>query len=180
MAQNNLKNWISKPKTNQILISFSIPRTLNQVEKKLGIKQLKLKPYLENNLLLSLNSNGKKGIFYTLTDKARKLLKLPKSAIDAKLDWNLISFVLSSPKQRLVFLKKMNGDSEKTSEEIRKKCSALNPLLHRSSAKTILKELTQKGLVESKLIGRKRYYWLNNFGREISNRLQNKTSTLNI
>jgi predicted transcriptional regulator len=42
-----------------------------------------------------------------------------------------------------------------------------NPSLTRTSVKGILKELIKKGLIESELTGRKRYYWISERGRMI-------------
>ena len=47
-----------------------------------------------------------------------------------------------------------------TSENIRKRASKINSRLTRISTKEILKELINKGLVETEITARKRYYWI--------------------
>jgi predicted transcriptional regulator len=54
---------------------------------------------------------------------------------------------------------------KRPSEDIRKRCVRLNPCLTRISTKTVLSELINKGLVESKMNGKYRNYWLSEKGR---------------
>lgn len=167
MKKRGVAEWIHQPAINQILLCFFVPKTPREVEKKLGIKKLKLKLFLEKNLLKSLNPGARKGRFYTLTNKARGLLKVsvPKKGISK--DWNIIGWIRASPRQRLVVLKTM--DSEKrTSEEIREKTTKFSPHLTRISTKGILKELVSKGLVETELNEKKRYYWISDRGKLIA------------
>ncbi len=82
--------------------------------------------------------------------------------------------MISSPMQRLVVLKTLSRDSMKrTSEDIRKKSSNLNPCLSRISTKSILKELISKELVDSEMgEDRRRYYWLTEKGWSIAREFQ--------
>lgn len=167
MNKRGVAEWVNQPKIKQILLAFSVPKTPRQAEEELGIKKLKLKPFLEKNLLESLNPEARKGRFYMLTGKARRLLKLPCSKKEGNKNWDLIGWIISSPKQRLVVLKTV--DSEKrTSEEIRERASQLNPHLSRTSIKGILKELISRGLVETKMYDRKRYYWISEKGKSFA------------
>ena len=140
MEKRGVADWIHQPKVNQIILSFSVPKTPRQVEKELGIKKLKLKPFLEKHLLELLNPEAKKARFYIMTNKARRLLKLPGSNKESNKNWDFIGWIMASPRQRLVVLKIVDSE-KKTSEEIREKASRLNPHLTRISTKGILKEL---------------------------------------
>ena len=102
MRKRKLTDWIHQPKINHILLSFSVPKTPKQVEKELGIKKLKLKPFLDKHLIESLNPGAKKGRFYILTCKARRLLKLSSSKKESEKDWDLIGWIIASPRQRFV------------------------------------------------------------------------------
>ena len=158
--------WIHQPKVNQILLSFSVPKTPKQVEKELGITKLKLKPFLEKHLLECLNPEARKSRFYIMTNKARRLFKLTVSKKEGKKDWDLIGWIMASPKQRLVVLKAVALDSAKrTSEEIRERASGVNPHLTRISTKGILKELIGKDLIETEMNEKKRYYWISEKGK---------------
>ena len=156
--------WINKPKVNQILLSFSIPKTPKQVEKELGIRKLKLKPFLEKRLLKCLNPGAKKGRFHILTNKARQLQNLSCSKKERNKDWDLIGWIMASPKQRFVVLKTVDS-KKRTSEDIRERASGLNSHLSRISTKGILKELIRKCLVETEMSEKKRYYWINDKGK---------------
>jgi hypothetical protein len=171
MNKRGVADWIKQVAINQILLSFSAPKTPRQVEKELGIKKLKLKPFLEKHLLETLNPEARKGRFYILTSKARRLLKLPSSKKGNNKDWDLIGWIMASPKQRLVVLRFVNSE-KRTSEEIREKTSQLNPHLSRISTKGILKELINEGLVETEMLDRKRYYWLSEEGLDIKKSLK--------
>lgn len=168
MGKRGVDEWIHKPKINQILLLFSVPKTPKQVEKELRIKKLKLKPFLEKHLLESLNPEARKGKFYILTNKAKKLLKLSGSKKERNKDWDLIGWIMASPKQRLVVLIVVDL-VKRTSEEIREKTSRLNPHLTRISTKGVLKELISKGLIETEIEERKRYYWISEKGRIVVN-----------
>ena len=61
MGKRGLANWINQPKINQIISSFSVPKTPKQVEKELRINKLKLQPFLQKRLLKSLNPEARKG-----------------------------------------------------------------------------------------------------------------------
>lgn len=163
-----MTEWIKQPNIRRILHAFSIPRTPRQVERKLGIAKLKMRPFLSKGVLKSLNPEGRKGRFYILTEKTRKLLKLPYSENEDRKDWELIGWIRASPRQRFVVLQTMGIDSaRRTSEEIRKRASRLNPHLSRMSTKTILNELISKGLVETEMNGVYRNYWLREKGRSL-------------
>ena len=166
--------WIHRPKIYESLISFLVPNTPTQVEKKLGIKKLKLKPFLNKNLVKCLNPDARKGRFYVLTNKARRLIQLPHKKFSHKINWVLVGWIMASPKQRYVILKTMAVDFlKRTSEEIRTRASRLNPNLTRISTKGILKELACKRLVESEIHHRNRLYWINNKGTSIIKDIKN-------
>ena len=101
-----------------------------------------------------------------MTNKARRLLKLTVSKKEGKKDWDLIGWIMASPKQRFVILK-MVDSKKRTSEEIRERASGLNPHLTRISTKGILKELIGKDLIETEMNEKKRYYWINEEGMKI-------------
>ena len=155
---------ISRSRLHRILLSFSTPKTPTQVEKELGIKKLKLKPFVDNDFLRILSPDAKKGRFYVLTDKARRLLELSDPITYSDKNWDLISWIMASPKQRLVVLQVVDS-AKRTSENIRRRASRFNPNLTRISTKGILNELIGKGLIESKIIGLKRYYWIDERGK---------------
>ena len=165
----NKNIWIEQDKIRQILLCFSIPKTPREVEKELGIKKLKLRPFLEKGFLQCLNPDARKGRYYELTNQARRTLGLPCPKNDDSKAWDFIGWVTSSPRQRLVVLKTIAIDSAKrTSEAIRHRASNLNPCLSRVSTKQILKELAGKGLVETEMEGRYRLYWISERGKMIS------------
>lgn len=169
MREQKLTDWISRLKNKQILFSFSVPKIPTQVKNELGIDKFNLRPYLKRGLIECLNPEGHKGKLYILTNKARRLLKMPISTSGNKKDYDLIGWILASPRQRYVVLKTLSLNSVKrTSEEIRIKSSNLNPCLSRISTKSILKELMNKELVETEMgDDRKRYYWVNKEGKSL-------------
>jgi len=154
----------SRSRLYRILLSFCTPKTPTQVERELGIKKLKLKPFVDKDLLRPLSPEAKKGRFYVLTDKARKLLNLSDPITYNDRNWDLISWIMSSPRQRLVLLQVIDS-AKRTSEEIRKRASKFNPHLTRISTKGILNELIVKGLIETEIVGLRRYYWINEKGK---------------
>jgi predicted transcriptional regulator len=174
MKEEGLIEWINRPLNNFILRAFSIPKTPTQVRKDLGIKKFNLKPFLIRNLLKCLNPESYKGRLYILTQKGRQLLKIQQIRSFQNKNYDLIGWIFSSPKQRLVVLKTMVKDSiKRTSEEIRKRAYNLNPCLSRISTKNILKELIEKGLVETEMgDDRKRYYWAAVNGKSLARYLQ--------
>lgn len=165
----NLAEWARRLKNKQILYSFSDPKTPTKVKNELGIDKFNLKPYLIRGLIKCLNPEGHKGKLYVLTNKSKRLLKIPISVERNKNNYNLIGWVLASPRQRHVVLKTLSNNSiKRTSEEIRIKSSNLNPCLSRISTKSILKELINKGLVETEMgRDRRRYYWINEAGKSL-------------
>ena len=175
MKKRGVEHWIEKPKTCQILLSFSTIKTPWQIEKELGIKKLKVKSFLERNLIFCLNPDAKKGRLYTLTKEARTLLKLTDyNSASSDVDWDLIGWVLASPRQRLVCIKTISMDSlKRTSEQIRKRASRYNPCFSRISTKEILKELISKDLVKTEIgQDRRRYYWVSEKGSMVVGKLE--------
>ena len=83
-------------------------------------------------------------------------------------DWDLIGWILASQRQRHVVLKSMDS-LKRTSENIRERASKFNSHLTRISTKQILKELISKGLVETEMTERRRYYCINGKGLAIKN-----------
>jgi len=169
MEKIKLTEWISQPKVNQILQSFSNPKTPRQVEKELNINRFNIQSFLKRDLIRCLNPGSYKGRLYKLTAEAGKLLKSPYSKIDAKKDWELIAWIRVSPRQRLTILKTLSKDSlKRTSEKIRERTFQLNPHLSRIGIKNILKELINKGLVETEMgKDRRRYYWISKKGKSL-------------
>ena len=71
---------------------------------------------------------------------------------------------MASPRQRFIVLNAVDS-KKRTSEEIRERASGLNSNLSRISTKGILKELIGKGLIETEMSEKKRYYWISEKGR---------------
>ncbi len=165
---NHLK-WINKNRNREVLKLFVTPKTPKQVEKRLGLKKLKVRPFLEKNLIESLNPEARKGRLYILTNKAGRLLELTAPKSEGYKDWGLIGWIISSPKQRQVILEIVAVDLVKrTSENIRERASRLNPCLSRISAKSILKELIFRGLIETEMSDDlRRYYWISEKGKAV-------------
>tara|TARA_B100000315_G_scaffold103880_1_gene95153 strand:- start:3280 stop:3801 length:522 start_codon:yes stop_codon:yes gene_type:complete len=166
MEKRSVADWINDQTIKKILICFSSPKTPRQIEIELGIKKLKLKPFLEKNLLECLNPEARKGRFYILTTKAKNLINLSGSINEKNKDWNLIGWIMSSPRQRHVVLRSVDL-KKRTSEQVRQRAFQLNPHLTRISTKAILKELIGKFLIETEIIERKRYYWISEKGTDI-------------
>lgn len=166
MQKANLRDWIEKPEIKRILLSFLCPKSPRQVEKELGLRKLKLKTFIENRLLVSLNPEARKGRFYVLSDRTRKLLKI-EDLIEAHCtNWELTGWVMASPKQRLVILQVLDA-AKRTSEELRIRAQRLNPCLSRISTKSILHELVGCSILATVLANRKRYYWITPLGAEV-------------
>ena len=167
----HLSKWLKR--NRDILIFFIKPKTPKQAEKQLGLKKLKIKPFLEKQLIKSLNPKARKGRLYVMTNKARRLLELTESKDAACKNWNLIGWIISSPRQRYVVLKTIAIDSlKRPSEEIRKRAARLNPNLTRISIKSILKELVNRGLIESEISDDlRRYYWISAKGKAIADEI---------
>lgn len=173
MEEKELDDWINQSKNKQILELFSVPKTPTWVQKELHIKKFSLKPFLKRQLIKCLNPGTHKGRLYLLTNKSRRLLNVPDYECCGEKDYDLIGWVQRGPKQRYVVLKTLVRDSVKrTSEDIRKRSSSLNPCLSRISTKGILKELINMELADSEMgDDRRRYYWVNEKGRLIANDL---------
>jgi hypothetical protein len=169
MKDKKLVDWINLSKNNQRLLLFFAPKTPTQVKTELGIDKFNLKPYLKRSLIECLNPESTKGKLYVLTNKARKMFKISFPFQKTKKDYDLIGWILASPRQRYVVLKMLSLNSVRhTSEEIRIRSSNLNPCLSRISTKSILRELIKKGLVETEMgRDRKRYYWVNETGKTV-------------
>jgi predicted transcriptional regulator len=56
---------------------------------------------------------------------------------------------------------------KRTSEQIRMRAAIFNPRLTRISTKQVLKELLSKGLIETEVIERKRYYRISKRGKDL-------------
>ena len=157
---------LQQKRIRDILFSFSHPNTPKQVERKLGIGRLRLKPYLEDVLLKSLNPGARKGRLYTLTDEARKQLNVADTNGDDDTDWELVGWILASPRQRLSVLSATDF-AKRSSEAIRKRGSRSNPHLTRVSNSSILRELAKRGLVHTGKEARGRHYWLSEKGKQV-------------
>ena len=179
MKKRGEAEWIQQLKIRETLIFFSVPRTPREAEKELSIEKLKMKPFLKKDLLECLNPEARKSRYYVLTDIGRKVLKLPVSKKGGVKDWELIGWVMASPRQRLVVLQTMAIDLiKRNSEEIRKRASKVNPHLTRMSTKTILNELICKGLVETEMNGVYRNYWLSDKGETTARDLAHNSDVL--
>lgn len=170
---NNIKDWSKRPEIRQILLEFTSPKTPRQVERHLHIKKLKMQPFIDKGIIKSLNPIARKGRLYQLTNKGRKSLNLQINDESAK-DWDLIGWILASPRQRYVILQTIAIDTVKrTSEHIRKRASRLNHHLTRISTKEILRELIGKYLVETELSKtRRRFYWISEKGINIQKNIE--------
>ena len=168
MKNSNVILWLQQSRIKQIISSFSVPKTPRQVEKELGIKKINMKPFLEKKLLESLNPSANKGRLYVLTNNAKKLLGLSDCRKESTTEWGLIGWILASPRQRHVVLKVMDS-KKRTSENIRERASKYNPHLTRISTKEILKELVSKGMIETIMPGRERFYWISDKEKKVLN-----------
>jgi predicted transcriptional regulator len=166
-----ITDWTKQLNNRQILLSFSIPKTPSQVKNELGIDKFNFKPYLKRELIECLNPEGHKGRLYVLTTKAKKMLKISSISQKNRKNYDLIGWILASPRQRHIVMETLSLNSKRhTSEEVRIKSSSLNPCLSRISTKSILKKLTNKGLVDTEMgRDRKRYYWMNEEGVNVFN-----------
>ena len=151
------KDLYFTPMVRQILSSFDVPKTPRQIEKDLNLTKKKRKPFIEKKLVVALNPNAKKGRLYVTTRKAGSLIGLSELNNRNHRNWNLIGWIMASPKQRMVVMKSMDK-TRRISEKIRERASKANPHLSRTSTKGILKELHRNGLIETELIEGKRYY----------------------
>lgn len=164
--KKRLIDWIGQPEIKRVLLAFTAPKTPRQVEQELGIAKIKMKLFLDSHLLESLNPGANKGRLYRLTPAASELLDVPSPVIKQNHDWEIIGWIKASPNQRLAVL--LSFDTMKrTSEEIRARTRKFSKRLTRISAKQVLKELICKGLVNTNMDGRKRYYWLSEKGMRI-------------
>ncbi len=167
MKMTTENEWVKRPGVIRALVSFATPRTPSQVERRLGMKKLKMRPFVEKGLLRPLNVTAPKGRLFTTTAKARKLLGLPSSKRGIGKNWHLIGWVMASPRQKAVILKTVDS-LKRTSEEIRERASKLNGRLSRTSTKGILKDLVDKGLANTELTETKRYYRISERGKSVA------------
>ena len=165
MPKRGIDEWTDKPEVKQVLLVFSLPKTPKQAQRELSVRKLKLRPFLEKHLLKCLNPEARKGRFYVLSDKARKSLK-STSSVSSDLNWELIGWIIASPRQRLVVLRSAN-EQKLTSEEIRARGTQFNAKLTRISTKNILNELIEKHLVNAEILERLKFYWLTSYGIKI-------------
>ena len=171
MKKKGVTEWVEQPLIRQILLAFLSPKTPRKVEQIVGIKKLKLKPFLDNMLLKVLNPKAQKGRLYTLTNKARELLDLPATRNNSRIDWDLKGWVIASPQQRLVLLQ-VTDLIKRTSEQIRYQANKLNPNLTRISTINTLKELVKKGLISTSKTNRTRLFWISNQGALLNDDLR--------
>lgn len=101
-----------------------------------------------------------------MTPKTRQCLKDNCPEDDLNKNWELIGWIISSPRQRLVVLRAVD-ERKLYSEEIRAKATQFNCHLSRTSAKTILNSLVEKHLIDSETLERVRFYWINHHGLRI-------------
>lgn len=173
MPPKKVQCWIESNRNKDILYAFAEAKTPTQVKRELGLNYLYLKPFLDKDFLVCLNPKIYNGRLYTLTEKAKKLLGIQIEEQNGQLDFQMLGWILASPKQRLIILKALlMNPIKRTSEEIRFKLQRFNSHLSRISTKFVLKELIDKGLVESELrSNRKRYYWISEAGKSIAGKL---------
>jgi predicted transcriptional regulator len=171
MKNKDVTEWIEKPSFKQVLLAFYSPRTPRMAEYITGIKKLKLKPFLEMNLLKDLNPRAEKGRLYVITEKARRLLQLPSANNRRRINWHIVGWLMASPRQRVIVLKAVNLQ-KRTSEEIRERAYNQNPHLSRISTKSILQELIHENLVKTEMTDRKRYYSISKDGIKIKEQLE--------
>ncbi len=169
MGEEDSAEWITLPKNKQVLEAFLIPKTPSQIQTELNINKINLKPFLQRGLIKCLNPQTHKGRLYILTEKSRKLLNVEYPNKYEKVNYDLIGWILASPKQRYVMLKILGRDSiKRTSEDLRKRSSSSNPCFSRISTKAILKELMNQSLADSEMgDDRRRYYWITEKGKNI-------------
>lgn len=100
--------------------------------KRIRTQQTKNKNSYEKNLIIPLNPQAQKGRLYIRIN----VYDLKQNA-EYK-DWDLVGWIISSPKQRTIVLKTIALDSVKrTPEAIRYRASRLNECLSRISTKEI-------------------------------------------
>lgn len=157
------KEVVAAP-TKRILLALSTPRTVSQTAKLVGKKRIKLQHYVKKHWIAPLTSSHSKGRLYVLTEIGRKLLGVSTSLYPTDGDLELVSWLLASPKQRLALIKFVDA-KQRTSEEIRVRARRQNSHLTRISAKAILNELVDEGLVGTSVVERLRYYWITDGGK---------------
>lgn len=170
MQQKEAQDGIISPASRQTLLVFSMPKTPKQAQIELSVKEVRCWEFLRKGLLKCLNPESKRGRFYILSDKARECLKIPCPHFILDNDWEVIGWLASSPRQRLVILR-CTDERKLTSEEIRMRATQLNCHLSRTSTKTILKSLIGRHLITTEILERIRFYWINAYGKKIKDEL---------
>jgi hypothetical protein len=170
MQKTGIPEGINNPKTKQILLAFSMPKTPKQVQTTLSIRKIKLKPFIEKGFLECLNPKCRKGRFYVLTQETRERLGLECQECDLNKNWELIGWIMASPKQRLIVLRFID-ERKLCSEEVRMRATQLTRHLTRESTKVILKDLINKHLAGSEILERIRFYWITQYGQKIKDEM---------
>ena len=66
------------------------------MEKAFGIKKIKMKPFLEKNLVEILNPEARKGRLYRMTDAARRQLNVSGVHKKCRRDFKLMGWIVAS------------------------------------------------------------------------------------
>lgn len=169
MPDKKETDGINTPGVRRVLLIFAEPKTPRQAEIALSVRKLKLRPFIDKQWLRCLNPNCRKGRIYIVTKKAMEFWDI-RSYSDLNKDWEMIGWILASPRQRLVVLRSVRED-KLISEEIRMNATLLNSHLTRESTKVILKELIQRHLIDSEILERIRFYWINELGMKIKDKI---------
>ncbi len=105
MEKKKLNEWVMEPKPKEILISFSTPKTQSQIIKKHAITKYHLQRFLKQKLIKCLNPELYEGKLYVLTRRARNLLGISTLKKQENKNYELIGWILASPRQRLIVLR---------------------------------------------------------------------------
>lgn len=170
MPDINIENRINNPRIRKILLIFASPKTPKQAARELNTGRIKLRNYLDTHLIECLNPGARKGKFYIASEEARKCLNLFSPEIENCNDWEIIGWIIASPRQRLAIMRCVD-EKKLASEEIRMRATQFNSNLTRPATKKTLKHLVQKHLLDSEIMERIRFYWLNEFGARIKDEL---------
>ncbi len=169
MPKRGIENRINDPRIRQILLIFASPKTPRQAEKAYGSK-LKLKPFIQENFLECLNPNARKGRLYLVSKEVRKCFNLSYPETENCGNWEVMGWIVASPRQRLVIMRCVD-ERKLASEEIRMRATQFNANLTRPATKKTLSQLVQKHLLDSEVLERIRFYWINEFGIKIKQEL---------
>lgn len=163
-------DFVISPASKRILLAFAYPKTPKQAQVELSVKKIKLKPFLEKHFLKCLNPECRKGRFYIITERTRKILEPNCPEFNLRKDWPIIGWIMASPRQRLVALRSVD-ERKLYSEEVRMRATQFNWHISRPSMKNILKELVGKHLVDTEILERIRFYWIAPYGQKIKDEL---------